>query len=109
MFLEVLLVVCGLFAYYYWSFRTRTSYWKEKGVPHTENTSFPLGSAAILHPDVLQNKISGHDAVSKQYMEFEGHRFYGVYSAMKANPILVLRDLDLVQHVMGECDQKTHY
>ena len=56
-------------------------------------------------PDVIYEeckKDSLHGSVRKRYEEMRGEKYYGTYTPVSAIPILHLRDLDLMQHVMGK-------
>ena len=100
MLLEVLLVFAALFLYYYWTFRSRTSYWKERGIPSPEKCPFPLGNNPIFG----DSNIHLNDAVVKLYEEFKGERFYGTYTMISAKPLLVITDLDLAQRILSMSD-----
>ena len=50
-------------------------------------------------------KESFHESVRKQYEEMRGETYYGTYTPVTAMPILYLRDLDLMQHVMGKQEE----
>ena len=58
-----------------------------------------------MAPDVIYEeckKDSLHGSVRKRYEEMRGEKYYGTYTPVTAMPILHLRDLDLMQHVMGK-------
>ena len=96
MLIEVILILSGLLAYYYLTFKSRQRFWRERGVPQPERCPFPMGNFPGR-----SDKVSVNDAVLEQYREFAGHKFYGTYSAMTAKPILIVRDLDLAQRILG--------
>ena len=55
--------------------------------------------------DVIREKCkqeSLHGSVRRTYEEMRGEKYYGTYTPVSAIPILHLRDLDLMQHVMGK-------
>ena len=43
-----------------------------------------------------------HGSVRRTYEGMRGEKYYGTYTPVSAIPILHLRDLDLMQHVMGK-------
>ena len=43
-----------------------------------------------------------HEIIKKQYQEFSGYQYYGTYSSISGKPILTIRDLDLVQHILSK-------
>ena len=47
-----------------------------------------------------------HGSVRRTYEEMRGEKYYGTYTPVSAIPILHLRDLDLMQHVMGKKAKK---
>ena len=55
--------------------------------------------------DVIREKCkqeSLHGSVRRTYEEMRGEKYYGTYTPVSAIPILHLRNLDLMQHVMGK-------
>ena len=101
MIAEVTLGIVLFLIYFYASFKYKTRYWRSKGVKQPK-VHFPLGNNSDTSPDVLLQKESIHGACKRQYREFEGEKYYGTYSPFLATPVLHLRDLDLIQHVMGK-------
>ena len=91
-----LLLIC-----FYASFTYKTQFWTRKGVKQPK-VHFPWGNNPFTMPDVLLQKESFHGSVRKQYEELRGEKYYGTYTPVTAIPILQLRDLDLIQHVMGK-------
>ena len=63
---------------------------------------FPMGtmSATFLH--IMSKRLSMHDIALRQYREFKGERYFGTYWPISGQPILTIRDLDLVQDVMSK-------
>ena len=60
---------------------------------------------ATLSPtflNIMTKGLSMHDILLKQYNEFRGKKFFGTYWPIGAQPILILRDLDLVQDMFSE-------
>ena len=57
-------------------------------------------SASML--SILYNKMSTHEILHKQYQEFSGNLYYGTYWPISGQPILTIRDLDLVQHILSK-------
>jgi hypothetical protein len=42
-----------------------------------------------------------------QYKEFKGEKYYGTYGpGFSPQPILILNDLDLIRHVVGEHNKR---
>ena len=52
--------------------------------------------------NLMVEKINMHELALKQYRQFKGEKFFGTYWPISATPILTIRDLNLVQHVLGE-------
>ena len=57
-------------------------------------------SATMLH--MVYSKICVHEILNKQYQEFSGNQYYGTYWPISGQPILTIRDLDLVQRMLGK-------
>ena len=64
-----------------------------------------MGSFSANFITVMYNKITVHDIILRQYKEFKGERYFGTYWPISAQPILTIRDLDLVQQMTGR-DEK---
>ena len=70
---------------------------------------FPTGSLTMTFVNILYEKLSIHDILLKQYQEFKGERYFGTYWPISGQPILTLRDMDLVQHMMGKHNKTKLY
>ena len=71
--------------------------------------SFPWGNNPGQDRDFIFQKESFDGSVRKLYEEMRGERYYGTYTPVTAMPILHLRDLDLVQHVMGKLNHNHNH
>ena len=61
-----------------------------------------MGKPSVSMLNILYNKRSVHEIIKKQYQEFSGYQYYGTYSSISGKPILTIRDLDLVQHILSK-------
>ena len=61
-----------------------------------------MGKPSVSMLNILYNKHSVHEVIKKQYQEFSGNQYYGMYSSISGKPILTIRDLDLVQHILSK-------
>ena len=61
-----------------------------------------MGKPSSTMPSLFYNKISAHEIHHKQYQEFSGNLYYGTYWPISGQPILTIRDLDLVQHILSK-------
>lgn len=85
----LLLMVWILYAYTTQKF----NYWRDKGVPYNK-PSFPFGSTTNMF---LGRKHIGN-VFNDFYNEFKDAPFFGVYEGRR--PTLVLKDPDLIKHVL---------
>ena len=76
-------------------------YWKRKGI-QGPRVLFPWGNNPGADKEFIFNEESFHGSVRRLYEEMKGERYYGTYTPVTAMPILHLRDLDLMQHIMGK-------
>ncbi len=61
-----------------------------------------VGNNAISAGLSSLGKENGIVTSRKQYESFKGEKYYGTYGfGLSAPAILVLRDLDLIRHVLG--------
>lgn len=92
-FTEILIFVFSICWLCYWYLTKNYDYWKKRGVPY-KKPEFPFGS---LKDIILTRTFSGkgHDQI---YKEFPNERFYGIIEFR--NPVLVLKDPELVKKVM---------
>ncbi|XP_047000613.1 cytochrome P450 6k1-like [Schistocerca americana] len=90
---EMLAVLSTLFMIMYVTFKINYTYWKKKGLPYLE-PSFPLGNGWNA---ILMRKSPGED-MKDVYFETEGKAVVGIYSLN--NPLLVVRDPELIKMIM---------
>ena len=77
------------------------------GVKSPGKVHFGVGNNPITQMFLGRRSIA--EAFLDQYREFEGEKYYGTYGlGLAPEPILVLRDLDLAQHVLGTDNVKYH-
>ncbi|XP_063239512.1 probable cytochrome P450 6a14 [Bacillus rossius redtenbacheri] len=82
-----------MFLLVYWYYSNAFSYWSKRGV----HTPKPLPFFGNLKDSMLWRKNFAH-AMTDMYLQAEGLPFLGFYRS--ATPFLMLRDLDLIKHVM---------
>ena len=58
MFVEIIVALAALLAYYYAWFKQRTKYWAKMGVPTPKNTPFPFGNNPMLDWRFLSGKVN---------------------------------------------------
>ena len=104
MLLEASLALVALLAYLYWRWQQKSTYWTKLGVRQPPSNPFLVGNDAL--PRLLSAK-NANRAMLEQYNQFKGEKYYGTYTPVSAIPILHLRDLDLMQHVMGKQERST--
>ena len=102
-------------------FVSRCQYWAQRGVTQYQELQvwlnfprslhhdkfylpqqFPMGSFSANFMTIMYNKITVHEVILRQYKEFKGERYFGTYWPISAQPILTIRDLDLVQQMTGK-------
>ena len=72
------------------------------GVKSPSRVHFGVGNNPITQ--MFLGKRSIAETFLDHYREFEGEKYYGTYGlGLAPEPILVLRDLDLAQHILGKC------
>ena len=77
------------------------------GVKSPNKVHFGVGNNPITQMFLGQKSIA--ESFLDQYREFEGEKYYGTYGlGLAPEPILVLRDLDLAQHVLGRENENYH-
>ncbi len=108
MIVEALLAVLALVGYLFYRHQRGSRYWNGRGVPVPAAESFPFGTHPLTKSEVVTRKINTADSILKQYKEFKAQKFYGVYGAVLAPPILVVKDLDLAEHILGIGYTYTH-
>ncbi|KOX78739.1 Cytochrome P450 6k1 [Melipona quadrifasciata] len=100
----IALIATVLVLLYYYS-KIKLSYWKKRGVKGPKPLPF-LGN----FKDVLLAKESTTDCFQKAYNEFKDEPMVGVYGSHE--PLLILRDLDLIKDVLikdfNKFAQRTH-
>ena len=63
---------------------------------------FPTANLSAVFLNILYYKLSMHEIILRQYNEFKGKKYFGTYWPASAQPILTLRDLDIVQQVLSK-------
>ncbi|KAK1132498.1 hypothetical protein K0M31_013881 [Melipona bicolor] len=100
----IALIAAVLVLLYYYS-KIKLSYWKKRGVKGPKPLPF-LGN----FKDVLLAKECTTDCFQKAYNEFKDEPMVGVYGGHE--PLLILRDLDLIKDVLikdfNKFAQRTH-
>ena len=91
--IETIALIATLFVLLYYYSKIKLSYWKKRGVKGPEPLPF-LGN----FKDVLLGKECTTDCFQKAYTEFKDEPMVGVYGGH--DPLLVLRDLDLIKDVL---------
>ena len=102
MFIEFILACLALFGLYYFWFTSKTNFWTKRGVVQPKECPFFFGNFPPTSPDVVKGKMHMNEALIKMYREYEGLPYMGTYSIGVAMSIFMIRDLDLVQRVLGK-------
>jgi hypothetical protein len=92
-FLEWLSVIIILCTSVWLYFKSKYNFWKTKGVRYITPV-IPFGNIRDI---VLLRKPTA-DVVKQFYDAFPEERFVGLYEAM--NPLILIRDPELIKHVM---------
>ena len=101
MILELFLTVAVLVAYLYCKFHWIGNYWTRRGVKQPMSNTFPFGNNPLINWTTLLGRRNPHSLYKDSYNEFKGERFFGTYSHIGSPPILIIRDLDLINDVLG--------
>jgi hypothetical protein len=88
--LSIFIIVCTSMCYY---FKSKYSFWKTKGVRFIK----PVIPFGIITDMVLLRK-STTELTKEIYDAFPEERFVGLYEGIK--PLICIRDLELIKHVM---------
>ena len=103
--IETIALIATVFVLLYYYSKIKLSYWKKYGVKSPKPLPF-LGN----FKDVLLGKDCTTDCFQNAYNEFKDERMVGVYGGHE--PLLVLRDLDLIKDVLikdfNKFAQRTH-
>jgi hypothetical protein len=87
---SMFIIVCTSVWYY---FKSKYRFWKTKGVKFITPV-VPFGSIK----DMILLRKSTTEVTKEFYDAFPEERFVGFYEGMK--PIIIIRDLELIKHVM---------
>lgn len=103
--IETIGFIVTVFVLLYYYSMIKLNYWQKRGVKGPKPLPF-LGN----FKDVLLGKDSTTDCFQKAYNEFRDEPMVGVYGGHE--PLLVLRDLDLIKDVLikdfNKFAQRTH-
>lgn len=103
--LETFALVCTVFVLLYYYSLSKLEYWRRRGVKGPKPLPF-VGN----FKDVLLGKISTTDCFHKAYNEYKDEPVIGVYGGH--DPLLLVKDLDLVKDVLikdfSKFAQRTH-
>lgn len=88
--LSIFIIVCTSVWYY---FKSKYSFWKTKGVRFI-TPAIPFGNLK----DMILLRKSTTEMTKEFYDAFPEERFVGLYEGMK--PMILIRDLELIKHVM---------
>lgn len=94
--MELIEILCGIAAvilalYYY--FTSTFEFWKKRGIRGPRPT-LGLGN----FKDVMFNKISLGDYVTKVYNDYKDELLIGIFA--RKTPILIVKDLDLIKDIL---------
>jgi cytochrome P450 family 6 len=93
LFLEILVVLAGVFGWLYYYFTAHFNYWKEKGVPYLKPVPF-FGNLMEIG---LHRKTQA-EGFRELYHKLDGHMFGGIFQTRI--PMIMFRDPDLIKHVL---------
>ena len=89
MWIEILLGLLGLLAFFYWWLTTKWDFWTKQGIYQIKPV-FPVGSV----PALFTKKEHLNDTFLKMAKETEGMPFYGLY--LFGGPIFVVQVRPLI-------------
>jgi hypothetical protein len=92
-FLEWFSMFIILITSVWWYFKSKYNFWKKKGVKFITPV-IPFGNIR----DVFLLRKPTAEVVKEFYDAFPEERFVGLYEAM--NPLILIRDPELIKHVM---------
>ncbi len=98
-FLAALVVVYLL---YLLRFKIRSNYWTSLGIKQPASNPFPFGNNPWTCYERITGKTNLGDACYKQYVEFAGERLYGTYKLPTCEPVIMLRDPELIRDVLSK-------
>nr|CAD7405098.1 unnamed protein product [Timema cristinae] len=91
--LELFLISASLLALLYYYLSRNEDYWKSRGVPFIQPTTF-FGNLK----DVVLMRTSEPEQLARLYFQLEGHSFGGIFQSV--TPTLLLRDPELIKTVL---------
>nr|CAD7403290.1 unnamed protein product [Timema poppensis] len=91
--LELFLIVASLLALLYYYLSQNEDYWKSRGVPFIQPTTF-FGNLK----DVVLMRTSEPEKLGRLYFQLAGHSFGGIFQSV--TPVLLLRDPELIKTVL---------
>ncbi len=75
-------------------------YWTKRNVKQPSSNDFPFGNNPAVCTEVMFARENMGTAYKRLYDQFEGEKYFGTYGGIGTPPILVLRDLELIRHVL---------
>ena len=109
MWIALLLLAFGSAGLIYVTLRRSRHFWRRLGVEQGENPNVLLGDHPMSNAAVVLGKTSVYDGSVEIYNRFKHKRYFGVYGFPSSPPILVVNDLDLINHILGESTRKGHF
>ena len=80
----------------------RRHFWKRLGVEQCDNPNVLFGDHPMSNAAVVLGMTSVYDGTVDLYSMFKKTKYFGVYGFPSSPPILVVKDLDLLNHILGE-------
>ncbi len=99
MLAELLVILATLLAWLFLRFRYRSNHWTRLGIRQVPVNPFPLGNNPLIHPDFLMQRKNHGDVVQQQCEMFPDDRYFGTYALPHCEPILMIKDPDLVRDI----------
>ena len=82
--------------------RRKRQFWKRLGVKQCDNPNVLFGDHPMSNTAVVLGKTSVYEGSLDLYNKFKGNKYFGVYGFPSSPPILVVKDLHLLNHILGE-------
>ena len=80
----------------------RRHFWKRLGVEQCDNPNVLFGDHPMSNAAVVLGKTSVYDGTVDLYNMFKKAKYFGVYGFPSSPPILVVKDLVLLNHILCE-------
>jgi cytochrome P450 len=100
MWLELCSVLLTLSVCLYFLLLEKSTYWTKLSVKQPSYHAYPFGNHPMTMPDAVLGRVSANEVIKRQYNEFKDVKYYGTYGAVTANPMLVIKELDLIEHIL---------